>query len=74
MANCGICGREMTTSWADYCAGTTPEDVQAIDCGGDCLHCMATCGDPDAKRILDEHGIAYDDSWLHDSERVNPHP
>lgn len=69
---CGICGRELKSSWADLRAGNTPEDVAAVDCGGDCLHCMATCGDPQAKEILDQHGIVYDDSWLNEDERIKP--
>lgn len=33
--NCGICNRPL---------GTSPDTV---DCGGDCLRCMAEAGDPD---------------------------
>ena len=55
MTNCGICGRKLKGMWGD------PGDPLAIDCGGDCLQCMADCGDPDAIAVLKEHGLPYDD-------------
>lgn len=42
--NCKSCGVELTAS--DIPAATQ-------DCGGDCLSCMAECGDPDCKAALD---------------------
>lgn len=38
---CGICGRTLNDG--------TPE---SLDCGGDCLRCMADAGDPDAQAAL----------------------
>ncbi|MES2298851.1 MAG: hypothetical protein V4582_17535 [Pseudomonadota bacterium] len=35
---CKICGRELDN----------PADPFSRDCDGDCLQCMADCGDPDA--------------------------
>ena len=46
MNKCNICQRPLNTC---------PE---LMDCGGDCLECMAECGDPDSqmamKRILQD--------------------
>ena len=46
MNKCNICKRPLNTC---------PE---LMDCGGDCLECMAECGDPDAqlemKKILQD--------------------
>lgn len=38
MAECLICKRVLDN----------PEDPLSVDCGGDCLQCMADCDDPDA--------------------------
>jgi len=35
--NCGICGRPLNLK----------DDPTSLDCGGDCLRCMAEAGDPD---------------------------
>jgi hypothetical protein len=44
---CKICGREL-----DNLA-----DPVSADCGGDCLQCMADCGDPDcAARVATING------------------
>ncbi|GEM_PF-2945179 len=40
MNKCRICQRPLNT---------LPE---LMDCGGDCLECMAECGDPDAKLAM----------------------
>ncbi|MES2148526.1 MAG: hypothetical protein V4508_01920 [Pseudomonadota bacterium] len=34
---CNICGRALDN----------PADPYSVDCGGDCLQCMADSGDPD---------------------------
>jgi hypothetical protein len=38
MAQCKICKCELDNM---------PEDLTSLDCGGDCLLCMAECGDED---------------------------
>lgn len=38
MTRCHICKRILDN----------PDDPFSIDCGGDCLRCMAWAGDPDA--------------------------
>lgn len=35
--HCAICGRPLDVA----------DDPLSVDCGGDCLGCMADCGDPD---------------------------
>lgn len=55
MNKCNICRRPLNT-----CA-------ELMDCGGDCLECMAECGDLDAqmamkKIIEDRSGEKYLDS------------
>lgn len=51
MTNIKLCG--LCKSLLD-----NPTDpVRSRDCGGDCLLCMADCGDPDAIRSLREAGI-----------------
>ena len=42
MVNCSICKRELEQ----------PNDPTTLDCGGDCLLCMAECGDPDAIALI----------------------
>jgi len=42
MRTCNICKRPLDTS---------PERQ---DCGGDCLECMAECGDPDAQLAMQQ--------------------
>lgn len=45
--NCQICNRLLNN----------PNDPYSEDCGGDCLKCMAECGDPEceeAVRRIDE--------------------
>ncbi len=39
MGKCNICKRELDQ----------PNDPTTQNCGGDCLQCMADCGDPDSK-------------------------
>lgn len=39
---CGICGRLLDQ----------PNDRKSLDCGGDCVQCMADSGDPDALAYL----------------------
>lgn len=41
--NCQTCGQPMSK---------TPETL-SLDCGGDCLNCMAWHGDPDAIEIVE---------------------
>jgi len=41
---CGICRRLLNN----------PVDPVSLDCGGDCLQCMAAAGDPDCERHMDE--------------------
>ena len=41
---CGICKRALND----------PNDRTTEDCGGDCLRCMAECGDEDCQRAMDE--------------------
>lgn len=36
-----------------------PGDPSTGDCGGDCLRCMAECGDPGAMRIMNDLGLPY---------------
>jgi hypothetical protein len=55
---CGICGVELTQ-----------EDVRAptMDCGGDCLRCMADSGDPDCIEAM--HELEPDNSeWFQEQE------
>lgn len=40
--NCNICGCEMNV----------PNQPETLDCGGDCLKCMAEAGDPEAVRTM----------------------
>lgn len=42
MRICNICKRPLDTS---------PE---LLDCGGDCLECVADCGDPDAQLAMQQ--------------------
>jgi hypothetical protein len=42
MRTCNICKRPLDTA---------PE---LEDCGGDCLECMAECGDPDAQLAMQQ--------------------
>jgi hypothetical protein len=42
MKKCSICKRPLNSR---------PE---LLDCGGDCLECMALCGDPDAIRAIEK--------------------
>jgi hypothetical protein len=47
--HCAICGRPLNNA----------EDPLSVDCGGDCLGCMADCEDPDcvaAVRALKQAG------------------
>lgn len=46
MSNCLMCGRLLDT-----------EDIASRDCGGDCLGCLAECGDPDCIDALVEANI-----------------
>lgn len=39
---CGICSRSLDN----------PDDPLSRDCGGDCLMCMAECGDPDCRSVI----------------------
>ncbi len=55
MNKCSICQRPLNTR------------SELMDCGGDCLECMAECGDPDAqlamKKILQgEKDLGSDES------------
>ena len=43
MPHCRICGRELNVEG----------DRSSVDCGGDCVRCLAECGDKDCKRIMD---------------------
>lgn len=43
LGKCQTCGRELST-----------DDPRSLDCGGDCLQCMADAGDPDAERAIAE--------------------
>lgn len=62
MANCLICKRVLNN----------PADPLSVDCGGDCLKCMADCDDPDAvaaiERLKSEGKIPADPS---DHEEVD---
>lgn len=42
MANCTICGRELSIL----------SDPYSMDCGGNCLACMAEAGDPDSRALV----------------------
>lgn len=42
--NCTICKRKLDQ----------PEFPDTLDCGGDCLRCMAECGDPDCEESMKE--------------------
>jgi hypothetical protein len=42
-AHCAICRRALGD----------PDDPLSVDCGGDCLQCMADCGDPDCVAAID---------------------
>jgi hypothetical protein len=42
-AHCAICGRLLQN----------PEDPASVSCGGDCLHCMADCGDPECMTAIE---------------------
>ena len=44
MSTCHICKRELNVD----------ADPMSVDCGGDCLKCMADAGDPDAIFALKE--------------------
>jgi len=44
---CGVCRRE-------------PGDLSTRNCGGDCLRCMAECGDPDCMASMDQLGLPYE--------------
>ena len=46
--NCLICGRKLDDP---------DEPINSRDCGGDCLQCMADCGDPDCLQALVENSI-----------------
>jgi len=41
-SKCGICKKSMTDD----------HPVESLNCGGDCLGCMAKAGDPDAIKAL----------------------
>lgn len=51
VVRCTICKRELNT----------PGDPTTIDCGGDCLKCMAEAGDPEA--VKDMAGIKAGNDW-----------
>jgi hypothetical protein len=40
---CKICRRLL---------GDPADPIRSLDCGGDCLQCMADCGDPDCIREM----------------------
>jgi hypothetical protein len=42
MRKCNICKRPLDTA------------SELVDCGGDCLECMAECGDPDAQLAMQQ--------------------
>lgn len=44
---CMICSRLLNQT----------DDIRSEDCGGDCLQCMAECGDPDARDALQQAGL-----------------
>jgi hypothetical protein len=43
-ATCHLCGKPLDD----------PNDPTSLDCGGDCLACMAEAGDPDAIKHMEE--------------------
>lgn len=47
-ARCAICKRLLGN----------PEDPASVNCGGDCLQCMADCGDPDCIAAIEALKIA----------------
>lgn len=42
--HCSICGVELDQ----------PDKPLTLDCGGDCVECMADAGDPDCQRAVNE--------------------
>jgi len=47
---CGICKRILDEFG----------DPSTRNCGGDCLRCMAKCGDPDCVASMDRLGLPFD--------------
>jgi hypothetical protein len=53
MAKCGICKRELDVVG----------DETTLDCGGDCLRCMAEAGDPECRMHMLELKLPFKDNF-----------
>lgn len=61
---CNICKRPLNN----------PDDEFSLDCGGDCLLCMADCGDTDCKDAVAEIAIKNSNTKENDMKKPSNEP
>lgn len=54
---CTTCGKETHPHLPE---GEHDPDIGAVDCGGDCMQCMADFGDPDCQK---EMGVYHEEDY-----------